>query len=197
MPERLQFHPVNQKLGNSMPTLISIGVSSCLLGETVRYNGGHKHDRYITDNLSRLFRLVPVCPEVGCGMSTPREAMCLEGDPANPRLLTNCTRLDKTAQMLAYCRTKVKALENEQLCGFIFKKDSPSCGLFRVKVYSNGAQAGYGRGLFAAAVVNHFPLLPVEEEGGLNEPGIRDDFIERVFDYSRWKDREEELSPPG
>lgn len=166
---------------------IKIGVSACLLGEMVRYDGGHKHDRYITDTLGRFFNFVPVCPEVGCGLSTPREAMRLEGDPASPRLMTRQTRVDRTEQMLNYCTVKIRELENEDLCGFIFKKDSPSSGLFRVKVYNNGQALKNGSGLFAAAVVRHFPLLPVEEEGRLNDPDLRENFIERVFGYRRWK----------
>jgi uncharacterized protein YbgA (DUF1722 family)/uncharacterized protein YbbK (DUF523 family) len=171
-----------------MTTPIKLGVSSCLLGEHVRYDGGHKHDRYITDTLGLYFSFVPVCPEVGCGMPIPRESMRLEGDPAKPRLVSSRTRLDKTEQMLAFCRTKVRELEIEDLRGFIFKKDSPSSGLYRVKVYTNGMPAKSGSGLFAAAVVSHFPLLPVEEEGRLNDPIIRENFIERVFGFSRWKD---------
>lgn len=172
-----------------MTTPITIGVSSCLLGEQVRYDGGHKHDRYITDTLGRFFRFLPVCPEVGCGMSTPREAMRLEGDPANPRLMTRQSRIDKTDQMLAYCAAKVRELEGEDLCGFIFKKDSPSSGLFRVKVYgTTGVPSRTGSGLFAAAVARHFPLLPMDEDGRLNDPAIRENFIERVFSYRRWKD---------
>lgn len=112
-------------MGNS----IKIGVSSCLLGEPVRYDGGHKHDHYITDILGNCFSLVPVCPEVGCGLPVPREAMRLEGDPEAPRLLTHQSRGDLTAPMLAFCAAKVKELEQEDLCGFIFKKNSPSCGL--------------------------------------------------------------------
>ncbi len=167
---------------------IKVGVSSCLLGEKVRYDGGHKHDRYITDILGRFFTFVPVCPEVGCGMTVPREAMRLEGEPGNPRLVTNRTHMDMTQKMLAFCRNKVRELESEELCGFIFKKDSPSSGLFRVKVYRDGMPARSGKGLFAAAVVEHFQLLPVEEEGRLNDPDIRENFIERVFSYRRWKD---------
>jgi uncharacterized protein YbbK (DUF523 family) len=167
---------------------IKIGVSSCLLGEKVRYDGGHKQDRYITDTLGKCFTFIPVCPEVGCGMTTPREAMRLERDPANPRLITINTRSDKTGQMLAYCATRVRELEAEDLCGFICKKDSPSCGLFRVKVYNNGVAARGGRGLFAAAVARHFSLLPLEEADHLNDPAIRENFIERVFSYRRWKD---------
>ena len=171
-----------------MNNSIKIGVSSCLLGAKVRYDGGHKHDPYITDILGRYFSFVPVCPEVGCGLPIPREAMRLEGDPAAPRLLTRKSRVDLTAQMQAFCAAKVQELEQEDLCGFIFKKDSPSSGLFRVKVYNNGMAVKNSRGLFAAAVAQHFPLLPLEEEGRLNDPALRENFIERVFSYRRWKD---------
>lgn len=169
------------------PHAITIGVSACLLGEEVRYDGGHKHDRYITDTLGRFFRFVSVCPEVGCGLPIPRESMRLEGDPTAPRLMTGRSRRDLTDQMLAYCHGKVVELEQEELCGFIFKKNSPSSGLYRVKVYQNGMPAKSGIGLFAAAVIGHFPLLPVEEEGRLNDPAIRENFLERVFCYHRWK----------
>ncbi len=171
-----------------MTSTITIGISSCLLGEHVRYDGGHKLDRYITDTLGKFFRLVPVCPEVGCGMTVPREAMHLEGDPAAPRLITINSRIDKTEQMLAYCRQKVRELEREELCGFIFKKNSPSSGLYRVKIYNRGMPTRSGRGLFATAVVEHFPRLPVEEEGRLTDPNIREHFITLVYAYSRWKD---------
>lgn len=160
---------------------IAIGVSSCLLGEHVRYDGGHKLDRYITDTLGQFFRFVPVCPEVGCGMPVPREAMHLEGDPAAPRLVTINSHIDKTEQMLAFCQQKVRELEREELCGFIFKKNSPSCGVNGVEVCNRGEPAKLGRGLFAAAVIEHFPHLPVEEEGRLANPLIRENFIERVF----------------
>jgi len=167
---------------------ISVGVSACLLGEQVRYDGGHKHDHYITDTLGRFFHFVPVCPEVGCGLPIPREAMRLEGDPAAPRLVTNRTGIDLTERMHEYCQRTVQDLEKEDLCGFIFKKDSPSSGLFRVKVYSGGMPSKTGRGLFAAAFVRHFPLLPVEEEGRLYDMNIRENFIERVFAFREWKD---------
>ena len=166
---------------------ITLGVSSCLLGEKVRYDGGHRHDHYITDTLGTFFKFVPVCPEVGCGLPVPREAMRLEGDPTSPRLVTHTSRIDLTEQMQAYCREKVAALQDEGLCGFIFKKNSPSSGLYRVKVYNSGMPVKSGRGLFAAEVVRQFPLLPVEEEGRLNDPALRENFIERVFTYARWK----------
>lgn len=173
-----------------MATTIKIGVSACLLGQTVRYDGGHKHDRYITDILGRYFNFVPVCPEVGCGLPTPRESMRLEGDLASPRLVTGKTHIDHTERMLAFAAGKVRELEGEDLCGFIFKKDSPSSGLFRVKVYPvvGGVASKSGSGLFAAAVARHFPFLPLEEEGRLNDPALRENFIERVFSYRRWKD---------
>ena len=176
-------------VSDQMSKTIKLGVSSCLLGERVRYDGGHKHDRYITDILGKYFTFVPVCPEVECGMPIPREAMRLEGAPASPRLMTRQSRIDKTGQMLEFCARKVSELEHEDLCGFIFKKDSPSSGLFRVKVYgATGMPAKSGSGLFAAAVARHFPLLPLEEEGRLNDPFIRENFIERIFSYHRWKD---------
>ena len=171
-----------------MTSQIKIGVSSCLMGNTVRYDGGHKHDRYLSDILGRFFQLIPVCPEVECGMPIPREAMRLEGDPANPRLVTIRNGIDMTGQMFDFCSKKVRDLESEDLCGFIFKKGSPSCGLSGVKVYNRKVPAWSGSGLFAAAMVHHFPLLPVEEEGRLDDPAIRENFIERVFTLRRWKD---------
>ncbi len=171
-----------------MDRVIKIGVSSCLLGEHVRYDGGHKHDRYITETLGSYFTFFPVCPEVECGLPVPRESMRLEGDPDNPLLITGRTRVDLTDKMLPYCARKIKELSEEPLCGFIFKKDSPACGLFRVKVYGNGPALKAGRGLFAATMARHFPLLPMEEEGRLNDSALRENFIERVFSYRRWKD---------
>ena len=170
-----------------MALQIAIGVSACLLGEKVRYDGGHKHDSYITGTLGIFFRLVPVCPEVECGMPIPREAMRLVGSPENPRLMTVRSGVDKTGQMLEYSEKKVRELETEELSGFIFKKNSPSSGLYRVKVYQDGQPARKSSGLFAAAVVRHFPLLPVEEEGRLNDPQLRENFLERVFASHRWK----------
>ena len=167
---------------------IRIGVSACLLGEEVRYDGGHTHDHYITDTLGNFFTFLGICPEVGCGLPVPREAMRLEGDSTAPRLMTIRTRRDLTEQMLTYCRAKVKELAKEDLSGFIFKKNSPSSGLFRVKLYYNGMASGTSRGIFADSVVKQFPLLPVEEEGRLYDMAIRENFIERVFAYRRWQD---------
>ena len=178
---------------------IRMGVSSCLMGEKVRYDGQHKHDSYITGVLSGWFEFVPVCPEFELGLGVPREAMRLEGDPAHPRLVTNKTGRDLTDSMLAWCRRRVKELEQENLCGFIFKSKSPSSGMERVKVYPSGGGMAVkqGRGLFANAFMEHFPLLPVEEEGRLNDPGLRENFIERVFTLKRWREMMEQDSTRG
>jgi len=170
-----------------MTEKIKIGVSSCLLGNPVRYDGGHKHNRYITDILGQHFAFTPVCPEVECGLPVPRETMRLVGNSDRLRLITSKTGIDHTDKMHSFCETKVEELRIKGLCGFLFKKDSPSSGLYRVKVYGNKGQAQKnGRGLFAAAFVKAFPLLPVEEEGRLLDAPIRENFIEKVFCYHRW-----------
>jgi len=172
-----------------MAAEIKIGVSKCLLGEKVRFDGGHKHDRYITGTLGQYFDFVPVCPETECGLGIPREAMRLVGDLHHPRLVTNKTGMDRTEQMLSWASGRLDGLEKEGLCGFIFKKDSPSSGLHRVKVYNQAGQpVKSGRGLFAAAFTARFPRIPVEEEGRLHDPGLRENFIERVFALKRWRE---------
>jgi uncharacterized protein YbgA (DUF1722 family)/uncharacterized protein YbbK (DUF523 family) len=171
-----------------MPS-IKIGISACLLGEKVRYDGGHKHDRYITETLGRYFQFVPVCPETECGLGIPREAMRLVGDPNTPRLVTNKTFQDKTAQMQRWTAEKLEELAREDLCGFIFKKGSPSSGLYRVKIYNEtGNPVHSGRGIFAAAFTARFSRIPVEEEGRLQDPGLRENFIEQVFTLKRWRE---------
>ncbi|MCF7848972.1 MAG: DUF523 and DUF1722 domain-containing protein, partial [Kiritimatiellales bacterium] len=161
-----------------------------LMGEQVRYDGHHKHDTYITGTLSQWFDFVPVCPEFELGLGVPREAMRLEGDPEHPRLVTVKTKKDLTQPMLDWSRQRVRALEKEKLCGFIFKSKSPSSGMERVKVYpvSGGMAVKKGSGLFAKAFMEHYPLLPVEEEGRLHDPGLRVNFIERVFTLDRWRE---------
>lgn len=168
---------------------IKLGVSSCLLGEEVRYDAGHKHNTYINKTLATYFDFISVCPEVGCGLPIPRPAMRLIGDSLNPRLITTHTKEDYTDQMKVFCQNKVKELAQEDLCGFIFKKDSPSSGLYRVKIYSeNGTSVRSGRGIFARYFTEEYPLLPIEEEGRLSDPDLRENFIESVFYYRRWKD---------
>lgn len=168
---------------------IKIGISSCLLGNEVRFDGGHKHDRYITGTLGQYFSFVPVCPEVECGLPVPREAMRLVGDIENPRLVTNKTGRDLTEQMTTWAKSRLRALETEDLCGFIFKNRSPSSGMMRVKVYDkNNVPQAAGVGIFARALLDHFPLMPTEEEGRLHDPMLRENFIEQIFVYRRWRD---------
>lgn len=167
---------------------IKLGISTCLLGEPVRYDGQHKLDPFLRDTLGTYVDYVPVCPEVEVGLGVPREAMHLEGDPASPRLVTIQTHIDHTDRMNAWARKRVEALEAEGLCGFIFKSRSPSSGMERVKVFNDkGVAVKSGVGLFAAAFMAHFPLLPVEEEGRLQDPCLRENFIERVFALQRWR----------
>jgi len=179
-------------------TKIKLGISSCLLGNAVRYDGGHKRDRFLTDTLGRYVDFVPVCPEVEIGLGIPREAMRLVGELAHPRLLTIRSRIDHTERMTEWAKDKVKKLEKEDLCGFIFKSDSPSSGLERVKVYDpNGVPVKKGVGLFARVFVDHFPLLPVEDEGRLHDPLLRENFIESIFVWKRWREINEQNRSKG
>src|SRR5689334_22010336 len=165
---------------------IRIGISACLLGDRVRFDGGHKRDTFLTDTFGRFVEWVPVCPEVECGLGTPREAMRLVRGDEHVRLLTVKTGIDLTNRMARFSRSRVAALAAEHLSGYVLKKDSPSCGLERVKVYGgHGIPARDGRGLFAEALVEAFPYLPIEEEGRLTDPRLRDNFVERVFAYWR------------
>lgn len=167
---------------------LRLGVSSCLLGEQVRFDGGHKHDRFLTDLLGRYVEWVPVCPELEVGMGVPREAVRLEGDPQAPRLVGVRTRTDHTTAMRRFAAARVRQLASLDLQGYVFKRGSPSCGMERVRVYGQaGVPSRRGRGLFAAAFMTALPLLPVEEEGRLNDPVLRENFIERVFAYRRWR----------
>ena len=172
-----------------MEQRIRIGVSACLLGQPVRFDGGHKLDHYIADILAEYFDFVPVCPEVEAGFPVPREAFRLVGDPNEPRLITRQTLVDHTERMKAWAEKRVQELEREQLCGFIFKSDSPNSGMERVKVYNaKGVAEKKGVGLFARAFIQHFPLVPVEEEGRLNDAGLRENFIEQLFTLKRWRE---------
>jgi uncharacterized protein YbgA (DUF1722 family)/uncharacterized protein YbbK (DUF523 family) len=171
-----------------MESKIRLGISACLLGQPVRYDGGHKLDRFLTETLGRHVEYVPVCPEVECGMPVPRESMRLEGDPDAPRLTTTRTKIDKTRQMVSWAERRVAELEAEELMGFIFKSDSPSSGMERVKVYNDKNMAvRKGVGMFARSYMHRFPLLPVEEEGRLHDPALRENFIERIFALARWR----------
>jgi uncharacterized protein YbgA (DUF1722 family)/uncharacterized protein YbbK (DUF523 family) len=165
---------------------IRLGISACLLGEPVRFDGGHKRDPFLVESLGQFVDWVPVCPEVESGLDAPRESMRLVQADGRIRLLTNKTAQDHTTRMHGYARRRVEELADGELCGFVLKKDSPTCGLERVKVYGTaGMPVKSGRGLFADALVRRFPLLPVEEEGRLNDPRLRENFVERVFAYRR------------
>ena len=165
---------------------INVGISSCLMGAKVRFDAGHKQSRYITDVLGEYFRFIPICPELEVGMGVPREAVRLIGDIDHPQMVGNRTGADWTDRMNRYARERVRRDDLSNLHGFILKKNSPSCGMERVKVYLKpGTVEKKGIGLFARAVLDQFPDLPVEEEGRLNDHPLRENFIVRVFAYHR------------
>ncbi len=172
-----------------MTAKIKLGISACLLGEKVRFDGSHQWDRFITGTLGKYVDFVPVCPEVECGFGVPREPMRLAGNPDNPRLITVRTGVDHTDRMINWAKKRVRELEAEELCGFIFKSDSPSNGLERVKVYNaQGVPVKKGVGIFARLFMEHFPLLPVEDEGRLHDLNLRENFIQRLFAFKRWRE---------
>ncbi len=181
------------------PPKVRIGISACLLGEEVRYNGGHKRDAFLTDTFGRYVEWVPVCPEVELGMGTPRPPIRLErigGPSQSPRLIMPSTGGDYTDAMRDYAERRVAELARLDLDGYVLKKDSPSCGMERVKVYhpasGSGAPSKDGRGLFTGILLARLPDLPVEEEGRLNDPALRESFISRVFVHHRWREGERE-----
>jgi uncharacterized protein YbgA (DUF1722 family)/uncharacterized protein YbbK (DUF523 family) len=168
---------------------VRIGISRCLLGDGVRYDGGHKRDAFLTDVLGQFVEWVPVCPEVEAGLGTPREAMRLVGHDEGPRLITIKHGMDHTQMMTRFSERRVRELDALDLSGYVFKKGSPSCGIERVRLYNeHGMPTRNGVGLFARAFMERFPLIPVEEEGRLNDPILRENFIERMFCYRRWRD---------
>jgi uncharacterized protein YbgA (DUF1722 family)/uncharacterized protein YbbK (DUF523 family) len=165
---------------------IRIGVSSCLLGENVRYDGGHKRNVFLTDVLAQYVEWTPVCPELEMGLGVPRESIQLERAGNLIQLVGTKSRTDHTTTMNQWSKRRLKELAQKDLCGYILKKGSPSCGLERVRVYDhNGVPSRNGRGLFAEALISRFGNLPVEEEGRLQDPKLRENFIERVFAYRR------------
>ena len=167
-------------------TSLRIGVSACLLGREVRHDGGHKRDRFLTDVLGAYVEWVPVCPEVEVGMSIPRPSIRLAQHADELRLVEPRTGTDHTHAMATYAARRVHDLDRLELCGYVLKKDSPSCGMERVKVWHERGQATRnGRGLFAEALIARFGTLPVEEEGRLNDASLRENFVERIFAYRR------------
>jgi uncharacterized protein YbgA (DUF1722 family)/uncharacterized protein YbbK (DUF523 family) len=168
---------------------LRLGISRCLLGDEVRFDGGHKRDNFLTDVFGRYVEWVPVCPEVEAGLGTPREAMRLVGDPRHPRLLTIKSKHDRTEALETMTENRLDLLKELDLSGYVFKKDSPSCGVERVRVYTeHGMPSHNGVRIFARAFIERFPLIPVEQEGRLCDAPLRENFIERVFCYRRYQD---------
>jgi len=172
-----------------MERKIKIGVSSCLLGEKVRWNGDHKQDRYVREVLAKYFEYIPICPEMEVGMGVPRETVALYGDLKKQRMISKKTQTDWTKPMEQYIKGRISSLAHDELSGYIFKSKSPSCGLGRVPVYSEfGSQkVRHGPGVFARAFTHKFPLIPTEDEGRLNDLRIRENFIVRVFCLYRFQ----------
>lgn len=168
-------------------TSIPIGISACLLGQKVRYDGGHKRSKYCLNVLSDCFEFVPFCPEVAIGLSTPREPIRLVGLAEAPRVLgTKDPSLDVTEPLQNFADKVSQA--NDHLCGYILMQSSPSCGMERVKVYhENGMPNVAGSGVYAARIMQNNPALPVEEEGRLHDAVLRENFITRVFVYHSWQ----------
>lgn len=164
---------------------IPIGISSCLLGEEVRYDGGHKHNPYITETLGEYFGFIPFCPEVDIGLGVPREPIHLIKVDGETRCVgTRSEGLDVTERL-------IRSADEQQawqqgICGYILKNSSPSCGMERVRQYCNGSVERTGVGVYAHRMMRNFPNLPVEEEGRLGDPVLRENFIQRVFIYHRW-----------
>ncbi|HKO30906.1 MAG TPA: DUF523 and DUF1722 domain-containing protein [Nitrospiraceae bacterium] len=168
---------------------LRLGISRCLLGDEVRFDGGHKQDEFLKEVLGRYVEWVPVCPEVEAGLGTPREAMRLVGDVQKPRLMTIKSGTDHTRTLEAMSANRIEQLKDMDLSGYVFKKGSPSCGIESVRIYNEqGVVSRKGVGLFARAFIEQFPLIPLEEEGRLCDPVLRENFIERIFCYRRWQD---------
>jgi len=170
-----------------------IGISSCLLGNPVRFDGGHKNNKFIVESLQQHMNLIAICPEAEAGFGIPRPAIQLRNEDKTAKtqnirlVVSRDSAQDLTGQMNRYISSKMPALSD--LDGFIFKKNSPSCGLFRVPVVmgDSGYRSKDGVGLFAAAFNQRYPLIPVEEEGRLNDKVLRENFFERVYAYRRWR----------
>jgi uncharacterized protein YbgA (DUF1722 family)/uncharacterized protein YbbK (DUF523 family) len=165
-----------------------LGISACLLGQQVRFDGGHKQDAFLCETLGRFVEWIPVCPELEVGMGVPRESVRLVGAPENPKMIAERSGRDWTMAMRRFADIRANELAGLKLSGYVFKKNSPSCGVERVRVYDQkNMPVRRGRGLFAAALIKTLPLLPVEEEGRLNDAALRENFVERVFAYCRWQ----------
>ena len=175
-----------------------LGISACLLGQKVRFDGGHKREQFLTEFFGKFVEWIPICPEVEVGMGVPRETVRLVGTLTNPRMVAEKSGKDWTEAMNRFAEKRMREIAEKTLSGYVFKKNSPTCGMERVRVYSNkGMPERKGRGLFAASLMNQWPLLPVEEEGRLNDLKLRENFIERVFAYHRWLQASSGRKSPG
>ena len=179
---------VNIAMKEIFQTKPRLGISACLLGHKVRFDGGHKREQFLTELFGKFVAWIPICPEVEVGMGVPRETVRLVGTLTNPSMIAEKSGKDWTEAMHSFAAKRLRDIAEQNLSGYVFKKDSPSCGMERVRVYnSKGMAERQGRGLFAAALMSQWPLLPVEEEGRLNDLKLRENFIERVFAYHRWR----------
>jgi uncharacterized protein YbbK (DUF523 family) len=177
---------------------IPVGISSCLLGQPVRYDGGHKRNSLLLDELGEFFEYLPFCPEVAIGLGTPRAPIRLTGTPSQPRAVVTLTEgVDVTAKLVDYAREVVKTCP--RISGYVFKAGSPSCGVAGVQVYDGQCVLSEtSSGVYARSVMQAWPSLPVEEEGRLRDPTIRDRFLERVYAYNRRQesDNQESIEQP-
>ncbi len=184
--------------GNTDNNRIKLGIAKCLLGEKVRYDGTHKLDRYLRDTLGQYVEWLPVCPEVETGMTIPREPVRLVGDVDAPRLVGRKSGHDWTESMQKWGMKRLKDLETEDICGYIFKYGSPSSGMSRIKVYNEKVMPRHdGVGMWARMVMERFPQLPFEDDGRLHDPRIRENFISRIFTLKRWRDAMADGRTPG
>ncbi len=171
--------------------LIRLGISSCLLGEKVRYDGGHKESRFLREVLGHHFTWIPVCPEVELGLGIPREPIRLLRHGDEIRFVNMKSGKDYTNGMRNYAERRTKELARANLSGYVLKRGSPSCGMNSVRIYrTNDVTSQSGNGLFADALLKRIPYLPVEEEGRLNTPAVLENFVVRVLTYSKWRQYE-------
>lgn len=167
------------------PTL-RLGVSACLMGSAVRFDGGHSRDRLLLGPAAPFAEYVPVCPEVEIGLGTPRPTIQLQRDGSSVKLVRPTDGVDLTERMREWAERRVEQIEKMNLSGYVLKKGSPTCGMERVRVYDdNGSPSRDGRGIFAEVLMRRMPLLPVEEDGRLHDTRLRENFFERAFAYDR------------
>jgi uncharacterized protein YbgA (DUF1722 family)/uncharacterized protein YbbK (DUF523 family) len=177
---------VNSVCSDSEPG-IPIGISSCLVGEKVRFDGGHKQNRYIIDTLGQYFRFKPFCPEMAIGLGIPRESIRLVSIEGRTEAIGS-KHADRNFTRALIDIAQDQANWHQQMFGYIVKRDSPSCGMERVRLYQGDSARREGVGLYTATLMRNFPALPVEEEGRLADPVLRENFVKRVFVYKRWHD---------